>query len=71
MKKENILVAVLLTIAVFGIGYYINTGSQEVVSQFEGAEFDGKGIDWKDYSDGMALAQEQGKPIFLYFHAEW
>ena len=29
------------------------------------------GINWKDYTPGMAVAREEGKSIFLYFHAPW
>ncbi len=29
------------------------------------------GIEWKDYTPGMALARKENKSIFLYFHAPW
>ena len=28
-------------------------------------------ISWNDYTPGMALAEKEGKSIFLYFHADW
>ena len=29
------------------------------------------GIQWKDYTPGMAMARKENKSIFLYFHAPW
>jgi thiol:disulfide interchange protein len=66
MRKENILVIVLAVIVVAGLGYYLKKDTSEnkpLISQ--------GGIEWKDYSQGMTLAQEQGKPVFLYFYADW
>ncbi|MFH2058709.1 MAG: hypothetical protein ABIJ59_07400 [Pseudomonadota bacterium] len=83
MKKENILVFVLIVIAVLGIGFYFKTrpvsqkGEQAKVIQSNGGlvasakTSNDKGIDWKEYSDGTALAKAQGKHIFLYFYADW
>ncbi len=28
-------------------------------------------ITWTNYEKGMAMAENQGKKIFLYFHADW
>ena len=28
-------------------------------------------INWQPYEKGIAMAEEQGKKIFLYFHADW
>ncbi|MCP4761846.1 MAG: thioredoxin family protein [archaeon] len=28
-------------------------------------------IDWQPYEQGLKLAKEQSKPVFLYFHADW
>ncbi|MDY0375031.1 MAG: thioredoxin family protein [Desulfobacterium sp.] len=30
-----------------------------------------KEINWQKYDKGMAMAGEQNKKIFIYFHAEW
>ncbi|MBF0234733.1 MAG: thioredoxin fold domain-containing protein [Desulfamplus sp.] len=29
------------------------------------------GIDWKSYDQGITIAKEQNKKVFLYFHAQW
>ncbi|MCG8566909.1 MAG: thioredoxin fold domain-containing protein [Desulfobacterales bacterium] len=31
----------------------------------------GSAIDWQDYSPGLSRAKTAGKPVFLYFHADW
>ncbi|HKK90636.1 MAG TPA: thioredoxin fold domain-containing protein [Desulfobacteraceae bacterium] len=30
-----------------------------------------EGIQWQTYEKGLAMAEAQGKKIFLYFHADW
>ena len=30
-----------------------------------------KGISWAGYEKGITMAEQQGKKIFLYFHADW
>lgn len=66
MRKENILVIVLIVIAVVGIGtYFMNGEPTDVPLSTEG------GISWKEYTEGMALAKQENKQIFLYFHADW
>lgn len=78
MKKENILLFVLIGIAVLGMGLYFKTspvslkGDRTKEIQANGSLItDDKGIGWKEYSAGTALAKAQGKHIFLYFYADW
>ena len=80
MKKENILVAALILLAVAGVlNFHYSkspesraaavaavTGSQA----FAGDEANTK-IDWQPYKEGLAKAKTQGKNVFLYFHAPW
>jgi thioredoxin-related protein len=30
-----------------------------------------KGIQWRDYAEGMAIGERDGKKIFLHFYADW
>lgn len=86
MKKENILVVVLIVIALGAVTAFNLTSSPESepgqemasetvqsssVSADDGSSDSSTGIDWKDYTPGMALAREKNKSIFLYFHAPW
>ena len=32
---------------------------------------DGEGIVWHDYGEGLALARETGKSVFIHFTADW
>jgi len=32
---------------------------------------DGAGIRWKPYKEGIALAKQEGKKIYLHFYADW
>lgn len=75
MKKENILVAVIICIAVAGVMMYINLNPKQLVAVIQGkmpgpisATSD---IDWQEYVQGMELAKTENKPIFLYFYADW
>ncbi len=34
-------------------------------------ETDKAGIDWNDYTPGLARAKNQDKSVFLYFYAQW
>ena len=84
MKKENVLVVVLIALAVAG-GFFYNTSKtpealiqaavlSEPVSQTAKETTSGikkTAIGWKDYTPGMAMAGKVSKPIFLYFHASW
>lgn len=82
MKKENILLIALIGIAVLGTWGYLNIGPggfQDESVQTQAANVNaekssskqGNGIDFKSYFEGVSLAKTQGKPIFLYFHADW
>lgn len=86
MRKENILVMVLVVLTLGGI-YFYNQPSQGMGIQVAKADIEPiaaenkasqvaltsapKKILWSDYTPGMALAQKEGKSIFLYFHAPW
>ncbi len=75
MKKENVLVIMLIIAAVAGVlGYnYVKTGEWFGDSPTEGsdkAENTGS-INWLEYNKGLELAKTINKPIFLYFHADW
>ena len=83
MKKENVLVVVLIALAVAG-GIIYNTSKRSAVIQASvlsgsvskiavetTSEIKGTAIGWKDYTPGMAMAAKGSKPIFLYFHASW
>jgi thioredoxin-related protein len=75
MKKENILVIVIISIAMAGFLFYNNLSFKDKINpenkQNASIESDTSRIDWNDYAQGMKIAQESGKHIFLYFHAEW
>ncbi len=83
MKKENILVTVLVVLALGGIYFYnrpaLDSATQGNIEPFAAEDQTGqkssmtapKKIDWNDYTPGMAKAEKQGKSIFLYFGASW
>ncbi|MCW8801703.1 MAG: thioredoxin family protein, partial [Desulfobacter sp.] len=86
MRKENILVGILVVLVLGGIYLYsrpgANLGAQVPQVNIEPPAVEGqapqnlsmaasKNISWNDYTPGMALAEKQGKSIFLYFHAPW
>ncbi|WP_321492249.1 thioredoxin family protein [uncultured Desulfobacter sp.] len=86
MRKENILVIVLLALVLAGIYQYnrsesdlgiqeSNAATGDLVSENyseQGSSVDApKNISWIDYTPGMALAGQEGKNIFLYFNASW
>jgi len=63
MRKENILIVVLVAIAILTGWMFINKDQpQKQVSQ---------NIEWKAFDKGLAQAKAENKNIFLYFHAEW
>lgn len=86
MRKENILVGILVVMGLGGIYLYNKPGSdmdshthraslesvtaEEQASQGS-ATAESRNIAWNDYTPGMALAGKEGKNIFLYFHASW
>ncbi len=79
MRKENILVVVLLALALGGVYMYNRPGPDLVVAAditpsatLQTALADtSREIIWNDYTPGMALAQKDKKSVFLYFHASW
>ena len=75
MKKETVLLFVLIAVAVLGGGYFFSAPEDQSpgvsLSDTDGTETGADAIDWKEYSDGLAQAQSQGKHIFLYFYADW
>ena len=86
MRKENILVGILVVLAAGGIYLYnrpaaeLGTQAPQVNSEPPAAANHSPqdsstsappNISWNDYTPGMALAREEGKSIFLYFHAAW
>ncbi len=84
MKKENVLVVVLIVLAIAGgIIYNRSKSSGPVIQAAVASETSAKtaektnlamigtAIGWKDYTPGMATAAKGSKSIFLYFHAPW
>lgn len=75
MKKENILVVVIICIAVASVMIYNNSksGKQTDVISGKGSvqSSDVLTIDWQGYTQGMELAKTENKHIFLYFYADW
>lgn len=83
MRKENMLVVVLLVLVLGGI-YLYNRSVSDVDTQVNSEPLAAANeppqelsmsappnILWNDYTPGMALARKEGKSIFLYFHADW
>ncbi len=87
MKKENILVVVLIVLTIAGVFLYNTSKTPEPAIQASALQaavlsesaseiqatpkIKGTAIGWKDYTPGMAMAAQGDKPIFLYFHAPW
>nr|WP_319492761.1 thioredoxin family protein [uncultured Desulfobacter sp.] len=86
MRKENILVGILVVLVLGGIYLYnrpeanvdtpaaqanLNTFEAEKQTVQEPSTTSPDAILWNDYTPGMALAEKEGKSIFLYFHADW
>lgn len=86
MRKENILVGVLVVLALGGIYLYTrpapdlgtqvsNVNIEPLAGENQTLQSSSmaapKDIFWNDYTPGMALAVKEGKSIFLYFHASW
>lgn len=83
MRKENMLVVVLVVLVLGGIylynrpasdlGIQVNTEPLGMENQppQRSSKAASKDISWNDYTPGMALAGKEGKSIFLYFHAAW
>lgn len=83
MRKENVLVAVLVVIllgGIFGYRSMVSNKTPPAVPSVALAQPAASGkampdsaehIVWKDYTPGMSLAEKENKSIFLYFHAPW
>ncbi len=71
MRKKNFLLVVLVCHILAAAAYYFVDGQRGKFSgQKENTEISG-GIKWNEYSQGLELAADQQKPVFLYFHAHW
>ena len=75
MKKENVLVIVIICVAIIGFIVYNNFKPEkqtDFIQEKEPAQIsDTSKIDWLGYEQGMDLAKSQNKHVFLYFHADW
>jgi len=86
MRKENILVGILMVLALGGIYLYNRPASdlgiqvpqvniESRVAEHQTAQNSSSvasnDIAWNDYTPGMTRAGEEDKNIFLYFHAAW
>lgn len=78
MRKENILLVVLVVLVLGGVYLYNrpvsdlgNPVSAENKIPQNSSTAASEDISWNDYTPGMALAGKEGKSIFLYFHAAW
>ncbi|MCA1786360.1 MAG: thioredoxin fold domain-containing protein [Desulfobacteraceae bacterium] len=84
MKKEYVLVIVLVAIGLSGLWWFTNTQSVQIEPAPAGSTApamvtetvtsrvtDSTGINWKDYTPGLAQAKNQDKNVFLYFYAQW
>ena len=77
MKKENVLVVALVVIALGAVLVFNSIKSpapekpSAPPSESEADSGGEAGIQWKDYTPGLATAREKEKNVFLYFHAPW
>ncbi|PIE61114.1 MAG: hypothetical protein CSA29_04985 [Desulfobacterales bacterium] len=88
MRKENVLVAVLVAIIIGGIYTYnakqttpvmppdhprVDTGPGgfDGVATAHAETLDSAGIQWNEYTTGMARAKQEKKDLFVYFYAPW
>lgn len=79
MRKENILVVVLVALVLGGTYLYNRSGpgldgqttANPIITEVQASQSTSNNISWKDYTPGLAQAQKQGKSVFLYFHAPW
>ena len=69
MKKENILVVALIVVTAGAVFLYNASKSPD---RFQGNGSSGStAIAWQPYQEGLSNARDQGKHVFLYFHAQW
>ncbi len=76
MKKENILVIVLICMAVAGVVIYNQSdrrvsGESGAVVPFAQEIKGSTGIAWQPYEEGLAMAKRLNKHVVLYFSADW
>jgi len=75
MKKENILVIAIICITIIGFIVYNNLKPEkqtDLIQEKGPAQVsDTSNINWQGYAQGMDLAKNQNKHVFLYFHADW
>ncbi len=70
MRKENILVLVLVCLVLAAAYYFVDRQRGKFSNGKEHSGISGP-IEWNDYSQGLELAASKDKPVFLYFHAHW
>lgn len=76
MRKENILVAVLILIFALGVFYYQSSNARlndtsALAAETAEVKNDGSRIVWTPMSEGLERAKSEDKHIFLYFYADW
>jgi thioredoxin-related protein len=84
MKKEHVLVMVLVLLGLGGIVWFTSSQSVQLKPAPDGSAApvrvtetlpsqvkDSSGINWTDYTPGLAQARNQAKNVFLYFYAQW
>jgi thioredoxin-related protein len=84
MKKEHVLVLVLAVMGLGGVLWFSSSqpvqmepapaGSSapvRVTETLPSQVTDSSGINWTDYTPGLAQARNQDKNVFLYFYAQW
>lgn len=78
MKKETILALVLVCFIFAGAWMFYKSKKETNTPQKFQPSGDAlnetavsSGIQWQDYKKAISLAKEDGKHIFLYFHADW
>lgn len=84
MKKEHLFIIVLIAMGLGGVFWFTgrqsvqmepatvgSTAPAQVTETVTPRVTDGTGINWEDYTPGLAQARNQDKSVFLYFYAQW